>query len=213
MSGTSMSGTRGDSTSMEPELPAFPRTPACAGAWAVAENYSSAALFNHCLRSYVWAASYGSREGVPYDPELLYVGALLHDIGLVPEFDSHTVAFDDASGHVAYVFATGAGWPEARRARLVDVVLSHMWDTVDVDAHPEGFLLERATSMDISGQYMDDFPAEFKAGVLRRLPRAGIAEEFLACFRDQAERKPTSSPATAIHSGIADRILGNALDA
>ncbi|MFF2601346.1 HD domain-containing protein [Streptomyces californicus] len=197
---------------METELPAFPRTPACVGALAVAENYCSIALLNHFLRSYVWAAAYGSREGVPYDAELLYVGSLLHDIGLVPEFDNHALGFNDASGHVAYVFATGAGWPAARRKQLVDVVLSHTWDVVDVDVHPEGFLLERSTSMDISGQHMDDFTAEFKADVLRRLPRAGIATEFLACFRDQAERKPTSSPAKALRDGIADRILDNALD-
>lgn len=178
----------------------------------IAEKYCSAALLNHCLRSYVWAAAYGSREGVAYDSELLYVGSLLHDIGLVPEFDSHAVGFDDASGHVAYVFATGAGWDEERRTRLVDIVLSHMWDVVDVDVHPEGFLLERSTSMDISGRYMDDFPADFKDAVLARLPRAGLAEEFLACFRDQAGRKPASSPARALRNGIAERILSNELD-
>jgi hypothetical protein len=197
---------------MEPAFPAFPSEPACAGARAVAGRYYSVALLNHCLRSYVWAAAYGSRQGVPYDPELLYVGTLLHDIGLVPEFDSHVIGFDDASGHVADVFAAGAGWPEARRARLVKVVLSHMWDVVDVDVHPEGFLLERSTSMDISGRFLDDFPVGFRAEVLRRLPRAGIGVEFLECFRDQAERKPTSSPARAIQGGIAARILGNALD-
>jgi HD superfamily phosphodiesterase len=197
---------------MKYDLPAFPSTSACAGARAIAEKYCSAALLNHCLRSYVWATAYGSREGVPHDPELLYVGAMLHDIGLVPEFDSHTVGFDEAGGHVAYVFATGAGWPPARRARLVDVILTHMWDVVDVDAYPEGFLLERSTGMDISGRHLDDFPDEFKAGVLRALPRAGLAAEFLACFRDQADRKPASSPARSIKNGIADRILGNALD-
>ena len=198
--------------SMDNDLPEFPLTPACAGARAIAGKYCSVALLNHCLRSYVWAAAYGSRQGVPYDPELLYVGAMLHDIGLVPEFDSHTVGFDQASGHVAYVFATGAGWPEARQARLVDVVLSHMWDHVNVDDYPEGFLLERSTSTDISGRHMDDFSGEFKASVLRSLPRAGIAAEFLACFRDQADRKPASSPARSIKGGIAERILGNALD-
>ncbi len=197
---------------MSTELPRFPGTPACAGAREIAERYCSQALLHHCLRSYVWAAAYGTREGVPYEPELLYVGSLLHDIGLVPEFDSHTVGFDDASGHVAHVFATGAGWPPARRAALVDVVLSHTWDVVDIEAHPEGFLLERSTSMDISGRHMDDFTAEFKAEVVRRLPRMGIAEEFLACFRDQAERKPASSPARALHNGLAQGILGNALD-
>lgn len=197
---------------MSLDIPADPGTPACAAARQVAAKYCSVALLNHCARSYIWAAAYGRREGVPYDPELLYVGAMLHDIGLVPEFDSHTVGFDDASGHVAYVFSAGAGWDEARRDRLVDIVLSHMWDAVDVAVHPEGFLLERSTSMDISGQYMDDFTAPFKAEVLHRFPREGIAGEFLFCFEDQAKRKPASSPARSLRNGIAGRILGNMLD-
>jgi hypothetical protein len=66
--------------------------------------------------------------------------------------------------------------------------------------------------MDISGRYMDDFTVEFKAHVLRLLPRVGIAEEFLARFQDQAERKPDSSPAHSLRNGLAEGILGNALD-
>ncbi|WP_329582995.1 HD domain-containing protein [Streptomyces sp. NBC_01361] len=190
----------------------LPDTPVCTAATDVARAYCSPALLNHCVRSYIWAAVHGTEQDIAFDPELLYVGAMFHDIALVPEFDSHTVPFDDASAHVARVFAAGAGWSESRRERLAEVVISHMLDEVDVTKDPEGHLLERSTSLDISGRHMDDFSAAFKAEVLARHPRAGIAEEFLACFRDQAERKPGSSPATALRDGIAERILTNSLD-
>ncbi|MFE5481283.1 HD domain-containing protein [Streptomyces sp. NPDC056527] len=191
----------------------MPDTPACATALEVATAYCSPALLNHSIRAYVWAAAYGTEQGIDFDPELLYVAAMFHDIALMPEFDSHTVGFDDASGHVAWVFAAGAGWPAARRQRLVEAVVAHMLDEVDVTADPEGFLLERSTSLDISGRYMDDFSDAFKAEVLEVYPRLGIAEEFLGCFRDQAERKPESSAAAAIRNDIAQRILTNGLDA
>ncbi|MFB7369738.1 HD domain-containing protein [Streptomyces sp. NPDC056222] len=191
----------------------MPDTPACATALEVATAYCSPALLNHSIRAYVWAAAYGTEQGIDFDPELLYVAAMFHDIALMPEFDSHTVGFDNASGHVAWVFAAGAGWPQARRQRLVEAVVAHMLDEVDVTADPEGFLLERSTSLDISGRYMDDFSDAFKAEVLEAYPRLGIAEEFLGCFRDQAERKPESSAAAAIRNDIAQRILTNALDA
>ncbi|WP_329117577.1 HD domain-containing protein [Streptomyces sp. NBC_01353] len=191
----------------------MPDTPACATALEVATAYCSPALLNHSIRAYVWAAAYGTEQGIDFDPELLYVAAMFHDIALMPEFDSHTVGFDDASGHVAWVFAAGAGWPVARRQRLVEAVVAHMLDEVDVTADPEGFLLERSTSLDISGRYMDDFSDAFKAEVLEAYPRLGIAEEFLGCFRDQAERKPESSAAAAIRNDIAERILTNGLDA
>lgn len=190
----------------------MPETRACTTALEVATAYCSPALLNHSVRAYVWAAAHATAEGINFDPELMYVGAMFHDIALVPEFDSHTVGFDDASGHVAWVFAAGAAWPVPRRKRLVEVVVAHMLDEVDVNTDPEGYLLERSTSMDISGRYMDDFSPEFKAEVLERYPRLGIAEEFLACFRDQAERKPGSSPAASLRNNIAERILSNQLD-
>ena len=42
---------------------------------------------------------------------LLYVAAMLHDIGLVGAFDNATVSFDEAGGNIAWMFAAGAGWP------------------------------------------------------------------------------------------------------
>jgi hypothetical protein len=152
------------------------------------------------------------RQGIDFDAELLYVSAMLHDIGLVKEFDSHTVPFEDAGGHVAWVFGAGAGWPVQRRVRAAEVVVRHMWDQVDVDVDPEGHLLRIATSLDISGSRADQWPAEFRAEVVRRYPRLSLGEEFLRCFSDQAARKPNSSAAAAVASGIAKRIAANVLD-
>ncbi|MEU3454941.1 hypothetical protein ABZ671_15275 [Micromonospora sp. NPDC006766] len=152
------------------------------------------------------------RHGIDFDAELLCVSAMLHDIGLVKEFDSHTVPFDEAGGHVAWVFGAGAGWPVERRVRAAEVIVRHMWDKVDVDVDPEGHLLEIATSLDISGRDPDRWPADFRSEVVRRIPRLTLGEEFLPCFEDQARRKPASSAAAAVESGIAGRIAANVLD-
>ncbi|RSS81482.1 HD domain-containing protein [Streptomyces sp. WAC06614] len=188
-------------------VPTAPDTPACAAALEVATAYCTPALLNHSVRSYVWASAYATDRQIEHDAELLYVAALLHDLGLVPEFDSHTVAFEEAGGHVAWVFAAGAGWPVERRQRLSEVIVRHMWDSVDVREDPEGHLLERSTAVDISGRHAEDFTPEFRAQVLDLYPRLGLADEFLACFRDQAARKPDSSPAAAVRGGLAERIL------
>jgi HD superfamily phosphodiesterase len=78
------------------------------------------------LRACVWAAADGMARGIGFDPELLYVAAMFHDIGLVPAFDSHTVAFEEAAGQVARVFAADAVWPAKRRERLSEVIIRHM---------------------------------------------------------------------------------------
>ncbi len=190
-----------------------PRTAAAAAALEVASAYQSPALLNHSLRAYVWAAADGISRGIGFDAELLYVAAMFHDIGLVPVFDSHTVAFEEAGGHVARVFAAGAGWPAGRRERLSEVIIRHMWPQVDVSVDPEGHLLARSTAAEIAGRNLDDWADGFKADVLERYPRLDLTKEFLACFQAQAERKPDSSAAAAVRSGLSTRMTANPLDA
>lgn len=191
----------------------IPDTAASSAALEVASAYQSAALLSHSHRVYLWAAAYARQQGIRCDGELLFVAAMFHDISLAPEFDSHTVSFEEAGGHVARVFAAGAGWPSERRERLGQVIVRHMWPDVDVADDPEGHLLSRAAALDIVGKNIDDFSPAFRDEVLRRHPRLGLADEFLACFRAQAERKPGSSAARAVQSGLGSRIAANPLDA
>ena len=187
-------------------------TPAVRGAREVARLYSSPSLFNHSARSYLWAASLGRAEGLDFDAELVYVAALMHDLGLVEAFDSHRTAFEEAGGDVGWVLAAGAGWPEPRRVRVKEVVVRHMWDEVDPATDAEGYLLHAATSLDISGRRSEAWSAELQAEVLRAHPRLNLPDEFLAAFEDQAERKPGCAAAAAVASGLAGRIARNPLD-
>ncbi|WP_307845542.1 HD domain-containing protein [Planomonospora sp. ID67723] len=189
-----------------------PETPAARAALEAATAYCSPALLNHSVRSYLWAAAYADARGIAFDAELLYVSAMFHDIGLVAEFDSHTVPFEEAGGHVAWVFCAGAGWPVERRVRAAEVIVRHMWDKVDVAEDPEGHLLELSTGLDISGRNPQDWPAGLRAEVLDRYPRLGIAGEFAACIKEQGERKPDSLAGGFVRGGVAERIAANALD-
>jgi hypothetical protein len=192
--------------------PSVPDSAAARAAAEVAAAYHSPALLNHCRRSYVWAAEYGRRYGIGFDAELLYVAAMLHDIGLVPVFDSATVPFEEAGGEVAWVFAAGAGWPVTRRRRAAEVIVRHMEAEVDPAVDPEGHLLELATGLDVSGRDPDRWAADFRADVLRRIPRLGLGEEFLRCFQSQARRKPDSPAGAFVAGGFAERVRGNVLD-
>ncbi|WP_433462652.1 HD domain-containing protein [Spirillospora sp. CA-128828] len=191
----------------------IPDTPACRGALEVATMYETPSLLNHSVRSYLWAAAHARRNGIVFDAELLYVSAVLHDIGLVAEFDSRTVPFEEAGGHVAWVFGAGAGWPPERRVRASEIIVRHMWPEVPIEQDPEGHLLELATGIDISGRGLDGIPAGLRGEVLERYPRLDLVKEFTACFREQAAHKPGSSAALSVAGGVADRIARNPLDA
>ncbi len=193
------------------DLP-IPDSPAAGTAHEVATEFSSPSLVNHCVRSYLFAVSYGDLHGIGYDAELLYVASMLHDIGLEEEFDNHRLGFEHAGGHVAWVFAAGLGWPAARRTRTAEIIVAHMSDDVTADEDPEGYLLATATSLDISGRRPEAWPAELREEVVAAAPRLTLADEFLQCFQDQARRKPESSAASSVRSGLAGRLASNVLE-
>jgi hypothetical protein len=177
----------------------------------VVVRYSSAALVNHCDRAYLWAASLGRIKDITYDAELLYVAAMLHDLGLVAAFDNHLAPFEDAGGDVGWVFGAGAGWPPERRDRVKEIIVAHMRREVDPGLDAEGHLLGEGTGLDITGRNVETWPSDFRAEVLARHPRLTLAPEFAAAFEDQARRKPGCAAAAAIASGLGARLAANPL--
>jgi HD domain-containing protein len=188
-----------------------PSTPAAALAAEVVRRFSPPALVNHCHRAYVLAAALALQDGLDVDWELLYVASLLHDIALEPAFDNHSLPFEDAGGHVAWVFAAGAGWTVERRDHAAAVIVAHMRGT-DPAVDPEGHLLDLATGLDISGRNVERWSEPLLVELLDAYPRLDLAERFTACFLDQAARKPESSAADAVGSGVAERLANNPLD-
>lgn len=194
------------------DIPA-PDSPAARAALELATEYHTPSLLNHVLRSWLWAEGFATVEGLHgVDRELLYVSAVLHDIGIVPAFDNHTLAYEDAGGHVAKALTAGAGWPAARRTRAHEVIVRHNWPEVDPAADPEGHLLEVATALDISGVRPDVLPVEFRREVVAAFPRLGLAAEFTACVTDQAERKPETAAKRIVDRGVAEKLRRNPLE-
>nr|WP_135459895.1 HD domain-containing protein [Mycobacterium sp. DL99] len=189
-----------------------PQTPAAAAALAVATQFYSPALLNHCIRSYLWGSTYAAAHDITFDNELYYVSALLHDIGLTGPFDSHRVSFEEAGGDLAWVFGVAAGWPADRAARATEIIVLHMRDDVSAAVDPESHLLQVATGWDVVGRRPEEFPTATRADILARYPRQGFGSEFIACFEDQARRKPGGAAAASVANNGAERIRANPLD-
>jgi hypothetical protein len=189
----------------------YPQTPVATAALSVATRFYSPALLNHCHRSYLWAATYGAVHRIAFDKELLYVSAMLHDLGLTDAFDSHRMVFEEAGGSLAWVFGVAAGWSAERAARAEEIIVLHMRADVSAAADPESHLLQVATSWDVAGRRPEEFPAALRTEILARYPRQGFDDEFIACFEDQASRKPGSAAAASIANSGAARIKANPL--
>jgi hypothetical protein len=161
----------------------------------------------------LWGTTYAASHSIAFDDELFYVSAMLHDIALTDPFDSHRIAFEEAGGDLAWVFGVAAGWPADRAARATEIIVLHMRDDVSSTVDPESHMLQVATGWDVVGRRPEEFSAEARAEILARYPRQGFRSEFVACFEDQAGRKPGSSAAASIANNGATRIMANPLDA
>jgi len=189
-----------------------PDTAASRAALEIASAYHTPSLLNHLQRSWLWAEGFATVRGLEPDHELLYVSALLHDLGIAPEFDNNTLAYEDAAGHVAIALTAGAGWPADRRVRAHEVIVRHNWPEVDPAMDVEGHLLEIATALDIAGARVDELPLEFRREVVTAYPRLELAAEFGACVADQAERKPDTSARRLVDGGVQRKLRDNPLE-
>ena len=190
-----------------------PDTAAARAALEIATVYHTPSLLNHVERSWLWAVGFAEVRDLKPDHELLYVAALLHDLGIVREFDNNTLAYEDAGGHVAIALTAGAGWRAERRVRAHEVIVRHNWPEVDPAFDIEGHLLEIATALDIAGARPDELPVAFRREVLERYPRLELAAEFTACVTDQAARKPDTSARRLVDGGVERKLRENPLEA
>ncbi|WP_294979245.1 HD domain-containing protein [uncultured Microbacterium sp.] len=190
-----------------------PDTLAARGALELARQYQSPAITAHALRSWLWAEAFARIDGIgEVDHELLYVAAVLHDIGTVTAFDNHTISYEHAGGHVGVALTAGAGWPVERRERVLEVIVRHNWPRVDPAMDAEGYLLEVATGLDISGARPEALPEAFRREVLSVYPRGTLAAEFGACLIDQAARKPDTAARRLVDGGVIEKLADNPLE-
>src|SRR3982751_208115 len=81
-------------------------------ATGILREHSTDLLFNHSMRVYLFAAEQGRQQKLRLDPELLYVAAAFHDLGLTKKFSSQDERFEVDSANAARQFLTAHNIPE-----------------------------------------------------------------------------------------------------
>ncbi len=186
-------------------FPALPVSAVGREAEVVLRSASPEFLTNHCFRSYAWAVAIADIERVSYDPELLYIAALLHDLGLVPMYDTGR-CFEEDGAQVAAELAAERGWPAIRSEALAEAIRRHTAIDISIKEGPEGYLLWHATGVDVTGHRLSEIDSETVAAVVAAYPRLDFVPGFTHLIADQAARKQGCWANRAIEGGLADRI-------
>jgi hypothetical protein len=162
-------------------------------------------LVNHSVRAYAWAVELALHDDLRFDPGILYVSAILHDIGLVPAYDKGG-CFELDGADAAEAFSIDAGQPSDRARAIYDVIALHMADELPPEPAAEVALLWDSTGTDVTGHRYADVRRAIVPPVLAAYPRLDFKREFAAAFADQASRKPTCTVAAMVRTGKLEAI-------
>ena len=151
-------------------------------------------LFHHSSRVYYWAAHTGQRRGLAYDPELLYVGAMFHDMGLVPPNASAHDRFEVDGANAARNFLRSRNIAQADVDTVWTAIALHTTPGIPEHMHPVIALLTTGVEMDVLGIAYDQFPAEVREAVVHAHPRGGrFKQDIIQAFNDGFKHKPDST--------------------
>jgi hypothetical protein len=162
-------------------------------------------LVNHSVRVYAWAVELAGHDRLQFDPEILYVSSMLHDVGLVPAYDLDG-CYEVDGGIAAKRLVGEAGQPEARAQAVYDVIALHNDETLPPDTASEVVLLWDSAGTDVTGHRFADVRPAIIPGLLAAYPRVDIKRAFTALLVDQASRKPTCPAAEMVATGILEEI-------
>ena len=149
-------------------------------------------LFNHVMRSWLFAVRLGQRRGIAHDAEVVAVGTLLHDITLNESFAGPR-RFEVEAADLVMSFATEAGVDE-RRARLIwDCVALNSTPSIGLYKEPEVALCTTGIGLDVVGFQYDQIPSHEIDAIVAEFPRLAMKDRFVRCFTHFATVSPETS--------------------
>src|SRR5919202_385354 len=82
-------------------------------------------LFHHSRRVFLWGTLKGRYRGLEADPDLLYVGAMFHDLGLTEGYRTRSRRFEVDGAETARTFLLDHGYSEADARQVWYAIALH----------------------------------------------------------------------------------------
>jgi HD domain len=151
-------------------------------------------LFHHSTRVYLFGALTGRRKGLKYDPELLYVGAMCHDIGLTDAYRASPLRFEVDGANAARDFLRSYGVPETAVETVWDAISLHTTPGIPEHKKAEVALVTAGVEMDVLGFAYEQFTPEQRQAVVAAHPRgAAFKKNIIDAFYQGMKHRPDST--------------------
>lgn len=163
-------------------------------------------LFNHSSRVYLFAALTGQRRGLQFDVEMLYAGAMFHDMGLTKEHSSAAERFEVDGANVARNFLRRHGIAQSDIDTVWTAIALHTTPGIPQHMHPVIALVTAGVEMDVLGIAYDQFSDVERDAVVSAFPRTPhFKEDIIQTFYNGIKHKPDTTFGNVKADVLADK--------
>ncbi|MFE6162539.1 HD domain-containing protein [Streptomyces sp. NPDC056486] len=170
-----------------------PDTKLAAAATELVRDTTSELIYHHSRRVFWFGSLQGGRRGLSFDPELLYIGAMFHDLGLGERFRDSGRRFEVDSAEEARGFLHGHGVPEDSVRRVWTAIALHTTPGIPEFMEPEVALVTAGVEYDVLGIGYDDLTADDRAEIIALHPRPDFKRRILEAFTEGIAPKPETT--------------------
>lgn len=151
-------------------------------------------LFHHSRRVFLFGALTGGKKGLAYDPELLYIGAMFHDMGLVAPYASAHERFEVDGANAARDFLRRHGIAESSIDLVWDAIALHTTPGIPQHKKPEVALVTAGVEMDVLGLGFLNVSDAHRADVIAAHPRGTqFKQDIVEAFYQGIKHKPETT--------------------
>ncbi|WP_158931851.1 HD domain-containing protein [Acidisphaera sp. S103] len=163
-------------------------------------------LFHHSSRVYYWGALAGKQRGLRFDAELLYAGAMFHDMGLTNQYRSTGERFEVDGANAARDFLRQHGIVQQDIDTVWTAIALHTTPGIPRHMHPVVALVTAGVEMDVLGLTYADYDDAVRQAVVRAHPRDGrFKEEIIQAFYEGIKHKPETTFGNVKADVLADK--------
>ncbi|MDX8454901.1 hypothetical protein RFM98_19220 [Mesorhizobium sp. VK9D] len=169
-----------------------PDTPLVQQALDHTSQESEPYLFNHVVRSWLFAERIGQLRNIDHDAEVVAVGVLLHDLTLNQRFNGPR-RFEVEGADLARAFARQAGVDEHRAQLIWDSVALNSTPSIGLYKEAEVALCTAGICLDVVGLQYEIIPAMEIARIVTEFPRLDMKRRMTQCFCHIAKTRPETT--------------------
>lgn len=171
----------------------IPDTPLVRDVTSYIRDVENDLLFDHSRRVFLFGALQGQRRGLDPDLELLYVGAMFHDVGLTQGYRESMARFEVDGANAARDFLLARGADEHTVRKVWLSIALHTTPGIPEFLDPEIALVTAGVETDVLGIGRDELSSDALAAVTAAHPRPDFKRRILAAFTDGNVHRPNST--------------------